>query len=293
MSEREELTEIAAGLAAHARRQRAKGLRRVRTAKTEPKTLPAVAALPRGAASPAPRPVAAAAPALFAVDGSAAPSRTAAGRPSPVALEFGGRAEEVRARAQACTDLESLRAGVAACVACELCKTRTQTVFADGDSKARVMFIGEGPGENEDLQGVPFVGRAGQLLTDIIEKGMRLKRSQVYIANVVKCRPPGNRDPSDAEKLVCTPWLDRQIELVDPQVIIPLGRHAANHVLGFSGPRALSMGALRGVVHERNGRKVVPTFHPAYLLRSPGEKKECWKDIQLALNLLGLVPPPR
>jgi DNA polymerase len=184
-----------------------------------------------------------------------------------------------------------LRVAVAACRVCALCKTRTQTVFADGSPRARVMFIGEGPGENEDLQGVPFVGRAGQLLTDIIEKGMGLARSEVYIANVVKCRPPNNRDPSDAEKLMCTPWLDRQIELLDPGVIIPLGRHAANHVLGLAGPQALSMGALRGKVHERGGRKVVPTFHPAYLLRSPGEKKECWKDIQLAMGLLGLGRP--
>ena len=293
MSERDELSEIAAGLAAHARRQRAKGLRRVRAPKTEPKSPPAVAAAPQLAPRAAPKPTATPAVTLFGNAGAPAPSRPLASRASPVALEFGGRAEEVRARAQACTDLESLRAGVAACVACELCKTRTQTVFADGQPTARVMFIGEGPGENEDLQGVPFVGRAGQLLTDIIEKGMRLQRSQVYIANVVKCRPPGNRDPSDAEKLVCTPWLDRQIELVDPQVIIPLGRHAANHVLGYAGPRALSMGALRGVVHERNGRKVVPTFHPAYLLRSPSEKKECWKDIQLALNVLGMLPRPQ
>ena len=182
--------------------------------------------------------------------------------------------------------VESLRSAVAVCTECGLCSTRTQTVFADGSPKARVMFIGEAPGAEEDARGVPFVGRAGKLLSDIIEKGMGLSRAEVYIANVLKCRPPENRDPSVAEKLVCTPWLDRQIELIDPQVLIPLGRHAANHVLGTD----LPMGRLRGRVHDLGGRKVVPTFHPAYLLRSTGMKKECWADIQLAMGVLGLRP---
>jgi DNA polymerase len=199
------------------------------------------------------------------------------------------RAEENRARAAACTSLEELRAAVASCTACELCRTRTQTVFADGTGRARAMFIGEGPGFHEDQAGVPFVGRAGALLTDIITKGMGLAREEVYIANVVKCRPPENRDPSATEKATCTPWLDRQIELVDPLVLIPLGRHAAGHVLQSEA----SMGALRGRVHVAGGRKVVPTFHPAYLLRSPGQKKECWADIQLAMTELGLSRPAR
>ena len=187
-------------------------------------------------------------------------------------------------RPQAVQPATAARAGVAACTACGLCATRTQTVFADGSESARVMFIGEAPGADEDATGVPFVGRAGKLLSDIVEKGMGLSRAQVYIANVLKCRPPENRDPTPAEKRVCTPWLDRQIELVDPQVLIPLGRHAANHVLGTD----LPMGRLRGRVHELGRRKVVPTFHPAYLLRSPGMKKECWADIQLAMGILGL-----
>ena len=180
--------------------------------------------------------------------------------------------------------MKQLAAAVAGCTACELCHTRTQTVFSAGSGSAGVMFVGEAPGQNEDEQGLPFVGRAGALLTDIITKGMGLAREQVYIANVLKCRPPDNRDPSPSEKALCTAWLDRQIELVAPRVIVPLGRHAANHVLG----RDSSMGALRGQVHERAGRKVVPTFHPAYLLRSPSEKKECWKDIQLAMRELNL-----
>jgi len=199
------------------------------------------------------------------------------------------RAAENRARAAACTSLEELRAAVASCTACDLCQTRTQTAFADGTGRARAMFIGEGPGFHEDQAGVPFVGRAGALLTDIITKGMGLAREEVYIANVVKCRPPENRDPSAVEKATCTPWLDRQIELVDPAVIVPLGRHAAMHVLGVEA----SMGAMRARVHPKGGRQVVPTYHPAYLLRSPGEKKECWKDIQLAMAELGLARPAR
>jgi DNA polymerase len=194
------------------------------------------------------------------------------------------------ALAPGCADLAALRAAVAVCRACGLCETRTQTVFADGPlGRARVMFVGEAPGFHEDREGVPFVGKAGALLTDIITKGMGLRREEVVIANVLKCRPPDNRDPRPDEKELCTPWLDRQIELVDPEVLIPLGRHAANHLLGTD----LSMGRLRGRVHAVRGRKVVPTFHPAYLLRSPGEKQACWEDIQLAMGILGLRRPER
>jgi DNA polymerase len=146
------------------------------------------------------------------------------------------------------------------------------------------MFIGEAPGQQEDEQGLPFVGPAGKLLTDIIEKGMRLKRSEVYIANVLKCRPPGNREPAPEEKALCTPYLDRQIELVDPEVLITLGVHAARHVLAST----LSMGRLRGRVHVLGRRKVIATYHPAYLLRHPEMKKPCWEDVQLAMRELGL-----
>lgn len=191
---------------------------------------------------------------------------------------------DVREQAAACATLDELRQAVARCEACDLCRTRTQTVFMDGEGSSGVLFVGEAPGADEDRTGVPFVGRAGQLLTDIITKGMGLPRAAVRIANVLKCRPPENRDPTTPEKETCTPWLDRQIELIDPGVIVPLGRHAAMHVLGVTA----SMGAMRGRVHVRGGRKVVPTFHPAYLLRSPGEKKECWKDIQLAMKEIGL-----
>jgi DNA polymerase len=159
----------------------------------------------------------------------------------------------------------------------------------DGQGTRKLMFVGEAPGADEDRQGVPFVGRAGQLLTDIIEKGMGIPRAEVTIANVLKCRPPENREPTPAEKATCTPWLDRQIELVDPAVIVPLGRHAAMHVLRIEA----SMGSMRARVHVQGGRQVVPTYHPAYLLRSPGEKKECWKDIQLAMGVLGMPVPAK
>ncbi len=193
------------------------------------------------------------------------------------------------ALAAAAPDLATLAREVAACRACSLCESRKQTVFADGpaDGRARILFIGEAPGADEDEQGLPFVGRAGRLLTDIIEKGMGLARSEVYIANVLKCRPPGNRDPEAREKALCTPWLDRQIELVDPEILITLGRHASNHVLG----RDETMGRLRGRIHRAKGRKVVATYHPAFLLRSPSMKKECWRDIQLAMREVGLAPP--
>ncbi len=196
---------------------------------------------------------------------------------------------DVRAQAAACPDLASLAGAVAACEACELSKTRTQTVFMDGEGTRRLMFVGEAPGADEDRLGVPFVGRAGQLLTDIITKGMGIARKEVHIANVLKCRPPGNRDPTAAEKETCTPWLERQIELADPTVLVPLGKHASNFLLGLA-PET-PMGASRGKVHVRAGRTLIPTFHPAYLLRSPGEKKECWKDIQVAMGVLGIAAP--
>jgi len=250
-----ELAELAGALRAELERRERRGQRRV---VVPPAPEPATAAsVPR---PPGP-------PARAATGTRTAP---AAGGSSPAA------------QAPAAADLARLAAAVAACQACELCQTRTQTVFADGNGSARVMFVGEAPGADEDAQGVPFVGRAGQLLTDIITKGMQLRREDVYIANVLKCRPPGNRDPQRSEKETCTPYLDRQIELVDPAVIIPLGKHASQHVLKSD----LSMGRMRGRVHVVGGRQVVPTYHPAFLLRSPHMKKECWKDIQLAMALL-------
>ncbi len=175
---------------------------------------------------------------------------------------------------------------VAGCTACSLCETRSLTVPGEGPPGARVMFIGEAPGRDEDKQGRPFVGRAGRLLTDIIEKGMGLRREDVFIANILKCRPPGNRDPKPDEVRSCTPFLDRQIEAVAPEVLIPLGRHASCHLLETD----LAMGKMRGRLFERNGVCVIPTYHPAYLLRNPAAKKDCWEDIQVAMGRLGLAP---
>ena len=216
--------------------------------------------------------------------GRDAPSQRKAASPAPARS-----VDDVRAQAAACGDLEGLARAVARCEACELSRTRTQTVFMDGRGTRGLMFVGEAPGAEEDRRGLPFVGRAGQLLTDIITKGMGLAREEVYIANVLKCRPPGNRDPTAAEKETCTPWLERQIELTRPIALVPLGKHAANFLLGLA-PET-PMGQTRGRVHVRNGRTLVPTFHPAYLLRNPGDKKECWKDIQVAMGVLGIPRP--
>lgn len=206
---------------------------------------------------------------------AAPPAPSAAPAPAPVAGPS-------PASAASFPDLASLKEAVALCRACDLCQSRTQTVFMDGDGTAGVLFVGEAPGQHEDEQGVPFVGRAGRLLTDIIEKGMGLKRSEVAIVNVLKCRPPDNRDPQPGEKAACTPWLERQIELLDPKVVIALGRHAAGYLLDSDAP----LGKMRGRVRDWKGRKLVATYHPAFLLRSPGFKRDCWQDIQLALGVL-------
>ena len=151
--------------------------------------------------------------------------------------------------------------------------------------------IGEGPGANEDRQGHPFVGQAGKLLDRLLDE-INLSRADVFVTNVIKCRPPDNRDPRADEKALCTAWLDRQIELVDPRVIVPLGRHAAVHLTG----KDLSMGRLRGQVHHVGGRPIVPTYHPSYLIRQEGSsnfvqtKKLVWEDIQLAMREGGLGP---
>lgn len=224
---------------------------------------------PEEPSEPRPAPLPTVGSGLFSFEGS-----------GPLAEQAAGiRAEAARAK-----DLDSLAEKVASCTACDLCQGRTKSVFMDGQGTRSVMFVGEGPGEEEDLRGVPFVGKSGQLLTDIIEKGMKIRRAEVTIANVVKCRPPGNRDPLPQEKALCTAWLDRQIELVDPQVIVGLGRHATGHLLSSDA----SMGRMRGQVHERGGRKIVGTYHPAYLLREPGAKRDTWQDIQLVMKLLGL-----
>jgi len=182
----------------------------------------------------------------------------------------------------AISSLDELRGVVAGCRKCGLCETRTQTVFSDGNSTAQLVFVGEAPGADEDRQGVPFVGRAGQLLTDIIVKGMKMRREDVYICNVLKCRPPNNRDPLPSEKEQCEPYLVRQLELLKPKVICALGKHAANTLLR----KDEATGRLRGKWHQYHGIPLRVTYHPAYLLRNPADKKLVWEDIQHVMRVL-------
>jgi uracil-DNA glycosylase family 4 len=179
--------------------------------------------------------------------------------------------------------LEELRAEIGDCRRCKLCSGRTHIVFGVGNPQAELMFIGEGPGRDEDLKGEPFVGRAGQLLTEIITKGMKMRREDVYIANVVKCRPPENRNPEPDEIAACEPFLVKQIELVQPRVIVALGTFAAQTLLKSKTP----ISRLRGVWHTYQGIKLMPTLHPAYLLRNPQDKRLVWQDIQAVLRELG------
>lgn len=178
--------------------------------------------------------------------------------------------------------LEGLRAAIGDCRRCKLWPGRTHLVFGVGNPRARLMFVGEGPGRDEDLQGEPFVGRAGQLLTDILTKGMGLKREDVYIANVIKCRPPDNRNPEPDEVESCEPFLKKQIDLIRPEIIVALGKFAVQTLLKSKIP----ITRLRGNWHTYHGIKLMPTFHPAYLLRNPGDKKVVWEDIKKVINEL-------
>jgi DNA polymerase len=176
------------------------------------------------------------------------------------------------------------------CTRCVLCRTRNNTVFGEGDVDAAIFFIGEGPGEDEDLQGRPFVGRAGVLLDKMIV-GMGLRREQVYIGNVVKCRPPGNRVPAPDEVGACTPYLLRQIEIVRPRVIVTLGLSSAKYMLNTSS----TMGRLRGIWQQWRGIKLMPTYHPSYLLRSytPENRAAVWSDLKKVMAELGMKAPAR
>lgn len=180
--------------------------------------------------------------------------------------------------------LDDVRADIGDCQRCKLCHGRTNIVFGVGDPNARLVFVGEGPGAEEDKQGEPFVGRAGQLLTKMIN-AMGLERSQVYICNVVKCRPPDNRDPEADEIAACETFLKRQLLSIKPQIIVGLGRYACQTLLKSQTP----MSKLRGHWHEYDGVKFMPTFHPAYLLRNPPAKKEVWEDLQVVMRELGLT----
>lgn len=192
------------------------------------------------------------------------------------------RREEVDVRSKRAR-LEELRSRYQNCLACPLSATRKQVVFGVGDPEARLLFIGEAPGFDEDQQGEPFVGAAGQLLTKIIQ-AMKLSREQVYIANILKCRPPQNRNPLPSEIAVCSPILMAQIQIIRPQVICALGKFAAQTLLGVETP----ITRLRGKFHDWNGVRLMPTFHPAYLLRNPDDKKLVWEDMKLVMRELGI-----
>ena len=196
--------------------------------------------------------------------------------------------------------LRLIREDIGDCVRCELHKGRTKIVFGVGNPRAELMFVGEGPGADEDAQGEPFVGRSGQLLTNMI-KAMGLSRAEVYIANVVKCRPPNNRAPERDESETCSPFLMRQITVVKPKVIVALGATASKNLLAFNAP----MSEMRGKFYDflpagaRNtdpswqGTQLVVTYHPAFLLRDPRQKGEAWKDLQMVMKFLGIVPPKK
>ena len=183
--------------------------------------------------------------------------------------------------------LKAIREDIGDCTRCKLSTLgRRQVVFGVGNPDADLMFVGEAPGADEDVQGEPFVGRAGQLLTKMIE-AMGFRRGDVYIANVVKCRPPGNRNPEPDEIESCEPFLFRQIETIRPKVIVALGAFAARTLLKTQDP----ISRLRGRVYDYHGAKLIPTFHPSFLLRSPGQKKYAWEDLKQALTVMDREPP--
>ena len=193
--------------------------------------------------------------------------------------------------------LKLIREDLGDCTRCKLHKGRTKVVFGVGNPRAELMFVGEGPGADEDAQGEPFVGRAGQLLNNMI-KAMGLKREDVYIANIVKCRPPGNRQPERNEAETCSPFLMRQISVIKPKVIVALGATAAKNLLAMNAP----MTELRGRWYDFKpagsdrswpGARLAVTYHPAFLLRDPRQKGEAWKDLQMVMKYLGIVPPKK
>jgi uracil-DNA glycosylase family 4 len=205
----------------------------------------------------------------MALDAHPIPER----RPTPVAAPASPGARR---------SLDAVRLELGDCRRCGLCAGRQKIVFGDGSPNASILFVGEGPGEQEDRTGLPFVGRAGELLTQMIEKGMGLRRSDVYICNIVKCRPPGNRNPLPPEVSACRPFLDGQIEAVAPKVIVTLGKPAASLLLD----REISITRLRGTWQEYRGIPLMPTLHPAYVLRqyTPENRRAVWQDLMAALE---------
>jgi len=200
--------------------------------------------------------------------------------PSPVVEE--GKIEREQSKVSVESSWPELKQEVRNCTECKLRAGCTQTVFGVGDEKADWLFVGEGPGADEDAQGEPFVGKAGQLLDNML-LAIKLKRgSKVYIANIVKCRPPANRAPEAGEIASCLPYLQKQIALIQPKIIVALGKTAANALLGKNS----TLGSLRGTLHDYQGTPLIVTYHPAYLLRSPSEKAKAWQDLCLATDAM-------
>ena len=182
-------------------------------------------------------------------------------------------------------DYESLQKQALSCHLCLLSKSRQKVVFGEGNQKATVMFIGEGPGASEDSTGKPFVGRSGELLTKIIENVLHIKREDVYITNIVKCRPPNNRAPTPTEAHTCQPYLLRQIEIIKPKLIVTLGGTAYHYLTGDE----TGITKIRGTVHYQDGYTLIPTYHPSYLLRNPSAKKEVFEDMKKVKTLMGTL----
>jgi DNA polymerase len=230
--------------------------------------------------------------ATVAVEPAVPPVVLEAGSLIPKLISFnalGPLPESRVAREDRAAALEQIRHFIGDCTRCPLAYAgRRHVVFGDGDPNARLMFVGEGPGADEDALGLPFVGKSGQLLNNMIG-AMGLKREQVYIANVVKCRPPANRAPEPVEANTCTQFLVRQMDVVQPAFVVALGATAAMYLLGVR----QSLASLRGRFHEVRGAKAVVTFHPAFLLRDPRQKGEAWKDLQMVMGAMGLKPGSR
>lgn len=254
-----------------------------RPAAQAPAPAPAPTAAPTPASRPAPAPVPAPTPIARPAAASAAPATTGSLFEEPRL----GSAIPAGERAGLLAQLAETVSGCARCP--HLAASRTQTVFGEGSPTARLMFVGEAPGADEDATGRPFVGRAGALLNDMITKGMGLERSEVYIANVLKSRPPENRNPLPDEIAHCLPYLERQVEIIQPQFLCLLGKIAASALL----ETALPISKLRGKWHRYRGIPTIVTYHPSYLLRNPAGKKDAWADLQALMLAMGVKPPDR
>ncbi len=277
-----EFLEILADVRAHLEYQRALGVRTIELPQGEtaaPRIRPVLPTRP--SAVPAPARTAAAAPSLPR-KGEDAPKQA---HPSPV-IPSPPIAETPAGQP---LTLEAVREELGDCTRCKLHKSRKNIVFGEGNPKTTIAFVGEGPGFEEDQQGRPFVGEAGELLTKIIESGMGIKRADVYICNIVKCRPPGNRNPEPDEVAACIGFVKKQIAAINPKVIVTLGNVPTQNLLGTK----QGITKLRGTWQSYGGIPVMPTFHPAYLLRSPGEKKKVWEDIQKVMGRLGIAVPAK